>query len=319
MSIFGKIFESWKISLKGNGNVVVQGNNSINNFQFNFNDSKQLNLFFEHFGDSIAEIKQLLLAKNSDNLDDENDKFLLLKLIDSKILFNKYFNKKKLVSEISEKDIFDIRLSSFRESYFSREIDSEIFDKFAAGKNILIIGNSLSGKTRAFYELIRKLVGEQINTEVFFPKMISTASSFDSLRNSGKQIVFFDDIDDFYNQQTIDNFIIELIRSGFQIVATCRTGPEYKDFKKTASSKVKEAFSIVMIDKMSRNTINEFAEQENIDIENSEFDGNIGSIILPIQKMRDRYDDLRHQKNEINDLSINILKRYSRNTCKKYH
>jgi hypothetical protein len=259
--------------------------------------------FFQSFQ---IEIKEQKPASQSSQLVNSNPA--------NKNFFDKYFKYKKRVTDVTPKDILDYRFKSFDEFYYERQIDEEIFQKVQNGENILIVGNPLSGKTRAVYELIVKLKETDPDAEILVPKMTLTASSFDNLRSNYKQFVFFDDIDDYYNTQNndaknVDKFIIELAKSGFQTIATCRIGPEFKDFKTNSSFKVKEILSAnIKIEKIKRNKAVQLAEARNIDLEEKEFDGNIGSIFLPIEKMRERYAYLSLQDNDISRLSLNFLK-----------
>ncbi len=227
----------------------------------------------------------------------------------------KYFKTSVLIQDITHDHIMDLRADKHKEFYYERDFDTELFEWSLAGNNILLLGNSLAGKTRAIYELIRKLALQFPDTYIIFPKNIPIGNKPIKLplKEGYRHIAFIEDIDDYYKNENntkkrYDKMIKELVRGKVQIFATCRTGPEYKEYKRLSKSKVREIFRKIMVGKIKREVVQGFDESIIGDIEQREFDGNIGSIFMDIEKMRDRYRDLLNAKTAEADIAIKIMR-----------
>ena len=227
----------------------------------------------------------------------------------------KYFKPSVLINDITSNHIMDLRADNHKDFYYEREFDDELLDIALAGENILLLGNSLAGKTRAIYELIKKIALHHPDTNIIFPENIpiKKAPIKLPLKEGYRNIAFIEDIDDHYKndkgvKKRYDEMIKALVRGKVQIFATCRTGPEYKEFKRLSISKVREVFRKIMVGKVKREIVLKFDESIIGNIEQSEFDGNIGSIFMHIHKMRDRYDDLINAKTDEADIAIKIMR-----------
>jgi hypothetical protein len=299
------------IHLEGDGNIIVQGSNGSKVFSLNLNDKESVEAFFLKFDDSINQFADLI-AELKSKTEHKEDVLRFEELIDEQVVIKKYFTFVKKASELTVNDILDTRTSSFQEYYYQRPIDKIIFETLLNKKSILIIGNSLSGKTRAVYEVLRKeefkdhliLTPRIINDFIDFPKF----ENIDLFRNSEKEkIIFLDDVHAFFQKENANNFLRNIIRNGITIIATCMTGPEYDLFDGAAEAKNKEGFELIEIGKMKE------ADLEKLDatvlkMEKDGFDGNIGSLLLSLQKMTDRYTQLKNNNSEnITKLALTIL------------
>ncbi len=228
---------------------------------------------------------------------------------------NEYFEFSKKVKDITVVDILDQRAHTYREFYHKREIDDAIYNRLKDNKSILLIGNSLSGKTRAIFELLKKeafqdyyIIKPELTNFERFP--------FDQLpENTENTIVFLDDIDKFYDKKNINptnSVIKKLMRNKVIFIATCRTGPEHKTFSNQAGKDLYDKFDgeIKIPNKIDKDTIIENIKKESIEIdENDEknFDGNIGSLFLPLTIMKKRYRDLWKSGKKVKKIAIEIL------------
>ena len=225
----------------------------------------------------------------------------------------KYFNPSVLITDIIPENIMDLRASKHKDFYYERDFDTTLFELAAAEENILVLGNSLAGKTRAIYELIKKIAITHPKTYVIFPKNRPIDSSIKiPIKEGYRHIAFIEDIDDYYKndkdiRKNYDQMIKDLVRAKVQIFATCRTGPEYKEYKRLSSGKVKEVFRKIQVGKIKREIIQEFDESVIGDIEQREFDGNIGSIFMDIEKMKERYEELLNATTEEANIAIKIM------------
>ncbi|MFK8005562.1 MAG: hypothetical protein AB8H03_04295 [Saprospiraceae bacterium] len=218
-------------------------------------------------------------------------------------------SKSRNIYDLEPSDILDLRISSYRKYYFERETDEYIYNYLKTEKNLILIGNSLSGKTRSVLEGFIKLKSEKRDVEILFPRLRSEVKlPYFQFHSNKKYYAFFDDIDDFYRKSKKVNKLLKfLLQKGVSIIATCRTGPEYRFLHKKIKGNLREQFKVIHLNKVSKQVSNKIITDNNIE-ENVEIDGNIGSIFLPIVKMRERYYELENSKDPIDRLSISILK-----------
>jgi tetratricopeptide (TPR) repeat protein len=211
-------------------------------------------------------------------------------------LFRKHFsvvlNKS---SKLTKEDVLKTRpCESF---YFRRpELDDSISKGIKKGKNILILGPPLSGKSRAVFETLKKINRpssvniarhENINRADFsFPRQIYFWR---------KVITFIDDLQRYVEQQNFDCMIEEaLIRRNILIVV-CRSGDEWKKAKTAMQDKdlqVETIFENIVEfnEKLSRETSEKIAEDAGIKWDTVRFNGTIGSIFMPLAEIEKRYE-----------------------------
>ncbi|NOQ24678.1 MAG: hypothetical protein GQ564_04880 [Bacteroidales bacterium] len=252
------------IGLEGNGNVIVQDSNGTTIYSLNINDKEDI------------ENEQLIIKQN--------------------------FNIVTSAKNLSVANILDIRANSYQKFYHERSTDDEIFNALIADQSVLIIGNSLSGKTRAVYEVLKKeefkdylvIIPEIVNDFIDFPKF----ENINLFANSEKKkIIFLDDIHLFFQKENANYFIHNILRNGITIIATCMTGPEFDIFLESVESKVDEQFELIEIPKIQKDIIEHF-DTLNLKIEKDRFDGNIGSLFLSLNVMKKRYQKLVKSKQD---------------------
>ena len=218
----------------------------------------------------------------------------------------------KKIDTIEPKDIFGIRAKKYRDYYFHRKIDDVIFETFRS-HNILLKGKALAGKTRAIYQLLQKKSSEDPSILILIPEPgnLNPNSLSHIKKKFPSVVVVLDDIDQYFIEskaKAANIFIEELILNGCKILATCKNGPEFKQFYHNSTTGVKDVFKNLEIPTLSDDEFKEVVLYLNSDENDPEYDGNIGSLILPINLMRERYENLKDSKDDVDKIAINLLK-----------
>ena len=178
--------------------------------------------------------------------------------------------------------------------YLKRDIDNSLEISFSNNTNTLLIGQSLSGKTHAIYYLIagnkKRCTVSLLRCNEFEIEKFHAPFSF------YKKVVLIDDLQRFVSKRNFF-FILEYFREhDWQIIATCRSGVEFVQVKNSFSKENKELSSFFEgqfeIEEISNEIGKGIAEENNKDWGKIEFDGNIGSIFMPLSEMRTRYGKL---------------------------
>ena len=215
----------------------------------------------------------------------------------------------KKSSNLTPEDILDLRgmeRYGFREYYYKRGYHEEILEKIEKGDNALIIGNPLSGKTRAVYEILRGLKKYRVSflndVETFGGDFI--IPPFRRLFGKKRRVIVIDDINNFLRKDK-DRFIgvlNDFLREEIIVIATCRSGPEYEEYRDTE-------FGLVFGDALEIETLS--GGEEDLIISEAKveppdkFDGNIGSLFMPLAAMKKRY----HQSTDIERKVLRSIKR----------
>jgi len=188
--------------------------------------------------------------------------------------------------------------------YWRRKTDMEIFETLKNGYSLLILGNSLAGKTRALYEALKKLD----NTTVMVPHDSFDPEAVLKLpeKKSQRFIALFDDIDQFlfnYSKENLEKFLFQLMKEDIIIAATCRLGNEYLNFECIISYKIRLNFKQITINRMNNLQVNEFIKfidtrvkkkkKREIILDKNAFDRNIGSYFMNLTVIWNRYKNLR--------------------------
>lgn len=179
----------------------------------------------------------------------------------------------------------------FLEYYYERENDKIIRDKIVSNKNVLVLGSPLAGKSRAIYQALRSLEKPR---DVLIPRLVDiNPESFQIPFHSKfwrKRVVFIDDIDKFADMQNFYYLIREILKKkDIAIVASCRSGPEYAKLSQKMESQLSFIFEYpVEIAKISEEEADYIQKTIGAEMP-SEFDGNIGSIFIKLDTMRERF------------------------------
>lgn len=215
---------------------------------------------------------------------------------------HKYFKLIKPAKLLVHEDIMGPgkRTDINRDFYWRRRPDNLLEEHLKNGQSVLILGNSLAGKTRALFEALKKTD----NTTILIPKETlptpaEIEKEFALPETTDKRfIAVFDDIDWILRKnplENLENLLLHLMEKNVLIAATCRRGNEYLGFVSLVNPQIRENLERVYINRMTDNQVNSFKEflskktQNKGKLDEKAFDGNIGSYFLDLTVMYDRY------------------------------
>ncbi|MDQ1352433.1 MAG: hypothetical protein QG657_2739, partial [Acidobacteriota bacterium] len=230
---------------------------------------------------------------------------------------NKYFKLIKPAGELIPEDILEPgkRADSNRNLYWRRTPDNLLDEHLRNGRSVLVVGNSLSGKTRALFEALKKLE----NTTVLAPKdnlVLPTETDDEPLlpeMGNERFVAVFDDIDRILSKnskETLENFLLLLLEKKVIIAAACRRGNEFRLLESMLSYPIRENLEPVFINRMTENqavNFKTFFAKKNKNtgvLDEKAFDGNIGSYFMDLSVMYERYLNLEKLVNEYDHLFI---------------
>ncbi len=198
----------------------------------------------------------------------------------------------KKSSELQPREVLDLRgapTHGFRDYYYARETDRIIRDKLSASQSFLIVGHPLAGKTRALFQALKTCPKP---LDVIIPKIIDVNPvDFQIPRRLTfwrTRVLLLDDLDKYLEKQNMTYLIQEFIRAGSMIAATCREGFELQKVGHVLEREMALFAEPVQIPRVDRDSGREIARQVGRDLPAS-FDGNIGSILLQLDAMKDRF------------------------------
>jgi hypothetical protein len=144
----------------------------------------------------------------------------------------KYFRVRwKEARRLEPEDLLHLRASQdlgFNPYYFERAQDNEIREAILAGRDVLVLGEPLSGKTRAVHQ---SLVGLPDNYDVLVPREVdidpdSFCIPFHLRKLWDREIIVFDDINRLAGLRNFSLMLEACHRRGAVLVATCRLEEE---------------------------------------------------------------------------------------------
>jgi len=179
--------------------------------------------------------------------------------------------------------------------YMKRNVDDLVLNRLESKQNILIIGQPLSGKTRAvynafktshkkYYVLIPRSVPMpvfQIPTDYFFRK---------------NKVIFIDDLQHYIEKQ--DNYHLLFRQAQLKdlpIIAACHSGKEFTKVKNKLTEQnlnidIIFGTGVAEVEKISADTGKQVAEKLGMKWDNVKFNGTIGSIFMRLSEMERRFD-----------------------------
>jgi len=204
-------------------------------------------------------------------------------------------------SELNPKDFMGLRGKRYiSDLFFNHSIYKKISNSIKTNSLTLILGNPISGKSRIAYDNFKKFN----NYKVLKANVtISELDEYGFDNDTSNTIIFFDDIDEFFNDnpKKINSLLTKIISKEVKCVITCRKGPEYGKFKyfvdKHILNEFKEDENLFIIPRFSKNykPLEIFLKNNRSSFRNpiNEFDGNLGSLIVPLSDMRKRFESLQ--------------------------
>ena len=211
-------------------------------------------------------------------------------------------------SKLSSLIILGVRARHYSSKVFYDTPEYEnIRAKILNSKITLVLGNPLAGKTRIVFDTLNSLT----KGFVIFPQPFSWANEY-HLPNRKDIILFIDELDAFCekNPDAINKLLYFAFQQGYKCIFTCRTGPELTKVKKTLNHQIWTELitNKIYIPRFSKEELslqNFINENKDIIKNTSHFDGNIGSLILPLEDMRKRFQKLVEEEQ---DHAVAILK-----------
>lgn len=208
-------------------------------------------------------------------------------------LYNYYSVIWKNTRKLSPKEILGER--PCEEYYMERSVDELIQNKLEAKQNILIVGQPLSGKTRAVYNAFKNTGKKhfvliprsvpmpvfQIPTDYFFRK---------------NKIIFIDDLQHYIEKQ--DNYHLLFRQAQLKnlpVIAACHSGKEFTKVKNKLTEQnlnidIIFGSGVAEVEKISADTGKQVAEKLGMKWDSIKFNGTIGSIFMRLSEMERRFD-----------------------------
>lgn len=211
---------------------------------------------------------------------------------------------------LKPEDILELRNKYYRENiFFEDPVYQNIKDSISDNNITLITGNPLSGKTRIVYDSLK--LNRIYN--LIIPKKDKSINKIYIPQEIKDIVVFFDDIDDycFEGNNALNSLLKYIINQNIKCIITCRKGPEFYKLKTHLKPDIfniicENRFDIPKFnkDKLEVKNFLEF-NKTLFKSEISHFDGNFGSVLLPLKAMRERFELLNND--EKNYIEVGIL------------
>ncbi len=215
---------------------------------------------------------------------------------------NQFFRLVKPGKELLPEDILGPgkRSAVNPDFYWQRKPDEILDEHLKNRRSVMIVGNTLSGKTRMLYEHLKNMKHTTVMVvrEKFPPPPKNAEDLILPDTGTRNYIAVFDDIDRFPAGRPageLETLLKHLMEKKVLIVATCRRGGENRAFEGLVSSRIREHLETVYINRMTEKQVESFfafcnkkAKDENT-LDKKAYDGNIGSYFMDLTLMADRY------------------------------
>lgn len=146
-----------------------------------------------------------------------------------KRLRKKYTYRWKKASSFKPKDVLNER--PVPKHYYNREADNQIYKHINEGENVLIVGSSLSGKTRLVYQIFHKLKFYDVLVPRFVETELENLKCPVHFNFRRKKIILIDDLHRFVELNYFQHLLSSFLKSGSIILATSRSEFEYDKVK----------------------------------------------------------------------------------------
>lgn len=192
----------------------------------------------------------------------------------------------------------------FTEYYYARAEDQKVCDKLDKEKSILIVGSPISGKTRMVYEALRKSKGYDLIIPVSKNIDIESFILPRRLKVWKPKLMFIDDLHQFAEQQNFE-YLFEVCRKNkINIIATCRSGIEYKKTKNKMLDRNLDLRAgvfdeIIEVNEISEKQGKEIAEKVGRRWNEIRFNKTVGSIFMPQAEMYKRFEECTSEEKSI--------------------
>lgn len=221
----------------------------------------------------------------------------------NKTLKGLYLTIWKKSSSLNQSEILQER--PFSKYYYQRQEDKLFQQRLNERKSTLIIGSPLSGKTRAVYQA---LTNSNKVYDVIIPRFADiNLESFlipRHFRFWKPKLILIDDLHRFVEIKNFEHLLNISLKNRMCIIATCRSGFEFKKVKNTLLDKnihMEEIFGEMIIEfpSISKETGKDIAIKAGIDWNDVNFNGTVGSIFMHLSEMEKRYDNCSETEKNI--------------------
>ncbi|MBZ0201762.1 MAG: tetratricopeptide repeat protein [Ignavibacteria bacterium] len=208
-------------------------------------------------------------------------------------LYNYYSMIWKKNTEISALEILGVR--PCEEYYMQREVDKLLTRRLMQNKNTLIIGQPLSGKTRAVFNAIKHI---DRKLHVLMPRCVPMPVfelPKDYFFKKGK-IIFIDDLQHYIEKQENYHLLFKKAQQkNIPIIAACHSGKDFRKVKNklTEQNLIVDMFfgdGVLEMEKLSAEDGRKVAEKLGMLWDSVKFNGTIGSIFMRLSQMETRFD-----------------------------
>ena len=157
----------------------------------------------------------------------------------------------------------------------------------------------MAGKTRAIYQA---LVNSPKPCDVIIPRLVDV--NLEDFRIPWhltfwrQKVLLLNDLDKYLEKQNVKYLIQGFLEDGAIIAASCRAGGEYKRVLKALEGELALFVDPVEIPRLDREKGREIARAAGQSLPVS-FDGNVGSILLPLDTMKARFHEIGEEEKAI--------------------
>lgn len=176
--------------------------------------------------------------------------------------------------------------------YYELDEYQKLKESIKKDTHVLVVGAPLSGKTRAIYEVLKT---KKPAANIIIPRARNIdLDKFEvplNLTFWRKKILILDDIDKFIEIKDFKFMVEEFLKSNAIIIASCRSGLEFEKLRSSEwlISLFKPENIIHFPENISDEKGKEIAKEAGVKWNPSEFDGKIGSLMMPLEIMKNRY------------------------------
>lgn len=197
----------------------------------------------------------------------------------------------KKSSKLRPNEVLGIRGGlGFDEYHYKRPVDEVVKKKIEYNQNVLIVGSPLSGKSRAIWQALTTL-GKPHDVIIPRPVDIDPEDFHVPFRFTfwRKGILLLDAIDRFAEKRNFMHLLQKFLERNTIIVASCRAGPEYDKLRGKMKGELPSIFGDpIEIPEIQREEAEKIADKAGRELPTT-FDGNIGSIFLQLDTMKERF------------------------------
>jgi len=233
---------------------------------------------------------------------------------------DKYMDTKGIVGCYKRtKDVTpdDFLITKFNENYLRRKSDDLMEQELDESKYVLLKGIPMIGKTRAVYEMVKRL------SKYYLIKIPITGEVKINFKDAGKIrlplgkkriVMVFDDLDKYVTKKDLIDFDAVISRlkeksKDLKVIATCRSGDEYKRFRSAAEElRFCDDLELVEAERLTGEQAERLGRLVGKDVSRIKHDNTPGAIVIDLEKMKKKYLEGRETGYHLVLHSLRLLK-----------